>query len=162
MLRGIVIPLPVISDSLAVDHPPNSPPESLPRFTRSDWLLLLFSLFWAGNTGMFLALPSLSWWVGISGLAIALLYAAAVTLFQRRAIYGAIALTILLAVVFPNWEAAIVGYAVATTLTLNFLLFGELGVIFRRLTSPRQVFIRLGGLFVSALSIGWLIGVGFT
>lgn len=136
-------------------------PENPSHFTRRNWLLLLLSILWAGNTGIFLALPTLSWWFGSGSLAIALLYAAMVAWFQRQAMYGAIALTTLFAMVFPHWEAAIVGYAVAATLTLNFLLFGELGVILRRLMEPQQVFLRLGGLFGGALSIGWLIGVVF-
>ncbi|MEO1125861.1 MAG: hypothetical protein AAFW84_16890 [Cyanobacteria bacterium J06635_15] len=132
-----------------------------PKFSKQNGLLLLVGIFWAAITGVFFSLPELSGLIGLGGLAIAIFYAGMVCLFQRPIIYLSIGITCLLAIIFPSPESLLVNYGVGMTLSINFLIFGNLGITLLKLMTVRQAFIRLAGLFAGALGLGWSIAVLF-
>ena len=132
-----------------------------PHFSRQNGLLLLFGIFWAAITGVFFSLPTLSGLIGLAGLAIAVVYAGMVCLFQRPVIYFSIGIMCLLAIIFPSSESLLVNYAVGLTLSINFLIFGDLGITLLKLMTTQQAFLRLAGLFAGALALGWSIAYFF-
>jgi len=133
------------------------------RFSLDSWLLLLFAFFFATVTGIFLASPSSSPLIGMSGLAIASLFTWMVCRFRRNAIWIAIGISVLLAIasqITNQWDS-ISAYLLGMTLSLNFLLFGELCIRQLRLMNHQQVFIQVAGLFVGGLSLGWTVAFFF-
>ncbi len=128
---------------------------------QGNGLLIGFGGLWAMITGAFFSLPELSPWVGMGGIAIAVLYAAMVCQLQRRAMAVAMGLTVLGAIALPSPETLLVNAIVAMTLCLNFWVFAELGIPWLQHLNQRQVFLRLAGLFSGALGTGWAVAVLF-
>jgi hypothetical protein len=126
------------------------------------WLVGLLGFAWATLTGTFFALPTLSPLVGMAGLAIALLYAAMVCGFQRRAMVVAMGMTVGIAVSIPSPETLLVNLIVALALCLNWWLFAELGIELLQRMSQRQAYLRLAAVFAGPLAIGWAAAVGFS
>ena len=118
--------------------------------------LLFLCFYFASITGGFFSLPEVSPFIGLSGLAIAIFYAGAVCLFRRKATYFATGAAILLAIVFPNLDTVLMRYLVGMMLSINFWLFGEMGMALLKQMSRQQAFLRLAGLFVGFLGLGWL------
>ncbi|MGB3493144.1 MAG: hypothetical protein WBA57_10475 [Elainellaceae cyanobacterium] len=98
-------------------------------------------------------------WGGFSGLAIAIVYAELVCRFQRRAIWGATGIAVLMAIVCSTQDSILSGYIVGMTLAINAWIFGTLGTTMLTLMSHQQTFARLAGLLAGALGIGWAIAV---
>ena len=140
---------------------PNDPDQATeplsPKFSRDSWFLLIFGVFWAGITGIFFSL--LPAWVGLSGLAIAIVYAKLVCQLQQRAIWGATGMAVLVAIVYSTQDSSLSGYIIGMTLAINAWIFGTLGTTMLTLMSHQQAFIRLAGLFAGALGIGWAIAL---
>lgn len=120
------------------------------------WLLLFLCIYFATITGGFFSLPGLSPLIGVAGLAIAFFYAGMVCLFRRRATYMAMGVAILFAIVFPHADGPLMRYLVAVTLSLNFWVFGEMGITLLTQMNRQQAFFRLAGLFVGLLGLGWV------
>lgn len=143
-----------------------TPKESNSKSSKlSGWgrQLLVVGLFWASLTGMFLGMPDKS----LMKLAIAVLivglYAAGICWFRRRMMWGIIGVTVMINIIlnFIYPGEPIVYYIIAMTLSVNFLLFGELGIQLLKIMNRPQTFLRLVGCFAGALSLGWLFGAIF-
>ncbi|MGF1524252.1 MAG: hypothetical protein ACFBSF_18180 [Leptolyngbyaceae cyanobacterium] len=119
-------------------------------------VLLFLCFYFASITGGFFALPGLSLWVGLSGLAIAVFYAGAVCLFQRKATYFATGITILLAVISPSINSMLTRYLVAMTISINVWVLGEMGIALLKHMDRQRAFFQLAGLSVGFLGLGWL------
>ncbi len=127
------------------------------KFSRDSWFLLVFGVFWAGLTGIFVSLLPL--WGGFCGLAIALIYAELVCRFRHRAAWGATGVAVLVAIVCSTQASSLYGYIIGATIALNAWVFGILGTRLLLLISRRQTFLRLAGLLAGALAIGWAIAI---
>lgn len=121
--------------------------------------LWLFSSFWAFLTGIFFALPTLSPWVGGLGIAIALLYCLAIYQWGKRAVGWAIGLTtVAVLIVGLQMGFSVINYMVWMTIVLNFAVWGQVGLAWRRDRACLPYFFPLAGGFAGALSVGWLCG----
>lgn len=132
-----------------------------PKLPLGEVVLLGFGLFWAGVTGIFFAAPTVSVFVGMAGIAIAILYSGLVCLLRRSAVWFAIGISIVLAIAIPNQGAPIVHFIVAQTLSINFLVFGEIGIQNLKNMNRQQSFWRLATSFAGALGLGWAIAALF-
>ena len=120
--------------------------------------LMIFGGFWATVTGVFFSLPTLSPWVGVGGVVIALLYAASICWWQRKARAVAMGMTVVGAIAVPSTETLLVNLIVAMALCLNFWIFAELGGAWLKEVNRCQAFVQLAGLLAGALGYGWIVG----
>ena len=116
--------------------------------------LLMFALFWTALTGLFLASPVASPLAVVLGIPLVIAYSASVCLWQRKAMWIGIGITILLAIAFyaPQIDAYIIGMHISILL----LVLGEVGVEFLRKMSRQKAFIWLASLFAGTLGCTWL------
>lgn len=131
---------------------------------------VIISHFWAILIGCFLGeigqslggLSNALLYLAIAGL-ISFIYVALIIRLRRLGIGLSIGLTIGINLVnaFINPGAPIVNYIIAMTLSLHFLLFGELTLKLLQRLKPLSVYATVTGLSFGALTIGWLFAIFF-
>lgn len=128
-----------------------------------EWQLLIVGLFWASLTGVFVGSPKSSLSRLLIALLIVVIYAFGICQFRRQMMWLTIGITIMiniiLTIIYPG--APIVYYLVAMTISVNFLLFGELGIKMLNIMNPFTAFLRLSALFAMGLTSGWLVSAVF-
>lgn len=126
---------------------------------------MVFCCFWAFLTGVFFALPSLPFWVGLVGIVIAIAYCGLVCLLGRSFIWISIGLTAVLTVAYniiTSTNFSVINYAVWMTISLNFVIFGFGGVSLRKKMSVWRSWLITAGAFGGALGLGWLFSLIFS
>ncbi|MEM8641724.1 MAG: hypothetical protein AAGG51_23340 [Cyanobacteria bacterium P01_G01_bin.54] len=125
-----------------------------------SWLLLVTSCLWAFLTGIFFSLPTLSPLVGGVALLLAVSFGVMTGVLPKLITWIACGITLAMTLIVSVFTGfSVINYAVASTLILNFVLFGQLGEKLSQRLSVKRSSAIVALLFSGSLGLGWLLAL---